>query len=198
MKKLLISLFLMFLCFGAYSQSIKRTSGSLAFLKTTKVIGVTFTYNNLSVGKLTEEEYVNKKMSEYNKQREGWGDEWKLAWIGDRKDKYEPKFLELFSKYIGEKGVTVGTSDCAYEMVVNTDFIELGFNVGVARKNASVSITCKFINKADGSEVGVVTVENSAANNFWGGDFDIGYRVQESFAKAGRELAEFMIKDAKL
>jgi len=41
-------------------------------------------------------------------------------------------------------------------------------------------------------------VENSAANNFWGGDFDIGYRVQESFAKAGRELAEFMIKDAKL
>jgi hypothetical protein len=31
-----------------------------------------------------------------------------------------------------------------------------------------------------------------------GTDFDTGYRIQECYAKAGRELAQFFIKKAKL
>jgi len=198
MKKLVILLTLMVICFASFGQSIKRTSGSLSFLKSVNVIGVTFTYDNMRVGKLAEEEYVSKKMSEYNKKRDGLGDEWKVSWIGDRESKFEPKFLELFSKYIGDKDLLVNNSGSEYEIVVNADFIEPGFNVGVARKNASIDLTCRFIKKTDGSEIAVIIVKDASANNFWGGDFDIGFRVQESFAKAGRELAKFMIKDAKL
>jgi hypothetical protein len=152
----------------------------------------------MKVGKLTEEEYVSKKMGEYNKKRDGWGDEWKGSWVGDRSSKFEPKFLELFTKYIGDKDLSINNSGSEYEMVINADFIEPGFNVGVARKNSSIDLTCRFIKKADGSEMAVVIVKDASANNFWGGDFDIGFRVQESFAKAGRELAKFIIKEAKL
>ncbi|MDD2503930.1 MAG: hypothetical protein PHG58_08810 [Clostridia bacterium] len=198
MKKLFISFFLIAFCFSANGQSIKRTSGSLGFLKSEKVVGITFTYENMRVGKLTEEEYVRKKMGEYNEKRMGWGDEWKEAWIRDRAERYEPKFIELFSKYIGEKGISVDNTRADYEISVNADFIEPGFNVGVARRNASVNLTCRFVNKSDGNEVAVVTIVDASANNFGGGDFEVGFRVQESFAKAGREFAKFLIKEGKL
>lgn len=195
MKKLLISLFLMFLCFGAYSQSIKRESGSLMFLKSAKVVGVTFTYDNMKVGKLTEEEYVSKSMGRLNKKETGRGDRWKEAWIRDRSERYEPKFLEFFSKFIGEKGVSVTTSDYEYEIMVNVDFIEPGFNLGIAG-DAVVNMTCRIINKDDGSEVAIITVKNAKYSSSI--DPTVGSRVQEAFSLAGRALAKFMIKDAKL
>ena len=196
MKKLLISLFLMFLCFGAYSQSIKRESGSLMFLKSAKVVGVTFTYDNMKVGKLTEEEYISNSVSRLNKKKTGGGDRWKEAWIGDRSEKYEPKFVESFSKFIGEKGVSVTTSDYEYEMMVNVDFIEPGFNMGITAGDAVVNMTCRIINKNDGSEVAIITVKNAKYSSSI--DPTVGGRVQEAFSLAGRALAKFMIKDAKL
>jgi hypothetical protein len=83
-------------------------------------------------------------------------------------------------------------------MVVNTHFIEPGFNVGVARKNASVSMTAKFFDSGTGQQLAVITVTNASANSFSGLDFDVAYRIQESYEKAGRELAKFLIKKLKL
>lgn len=198
MKKILTSILLITFCFVANGQGFKKTSGSLGFFKSEKVVGVSFTYNDLKVGKLTETEYCRKKMGEYNEKRMGWGDEWKEAWVSDRAKRYEPKFIELFSKYIGEKGISVDNAGSKYEIAINTDFIEPGFNVGVARKNASVDMTCRFIEKSTGKEVAVVIISDASANNFGGGDFDVAFRIQESFAKAGRELAKYIIKEEKL
>lgn len=199
MKKVVITLFILFgvLSFS-YSQSIVVTSGSTDFIKGESVIQFTFSYNEMLVGKLTESEYVNKKVTDNNEKEAGKGDEWEKAWFGDRKERFEPKFLELFDKYIEEVGVKSGTEGANYVIEVNTDFTEPGWNVGVMRQNASVDLSCKVKNIATGEQVASIKIRNASANNFWGTDFTAGYRVQETYAKAGRELAKFFIKKAKL
>jgi len=197
MKKFILFTLILFIGVIASGQSIKRSSGSLDALKGIKNIGVSFTYNNMKVGKMDEERYVQEKISDYNKKRAGSGEAWHKEWIADRSERFEPKFVELFSKYLGEKGINanLGTGDII--MKINVNFIEPGFNVGVARRNASVDFTC-IITTPDGKEIASVIVKEASANSFGGNDYDVGYRVQESFAKGGRELAKFMIKDARL
>lgn len=199
MKKT-IATFLLLSCIAtlSFAQSIVMTSGSIDFIKDQKVIDFFFTYEEMLVGKLTEQEYVDKKTSEYNKKEDGKGEEWKAAWYGDRKERFEPKFLELFDKYMNEVGITAGTEGAKYRIEINTDFTEPGWNVGVMRQNASVDLSCKVKDIETGEQVASIRIRNASANNFWGTDFTSGYRVQETYAKAGRELAKFLIKKAKL
>lgn len=199
MKKT-IATFLLLSCIAtlSFAQSIVMTSGSIDFIKDQKVIDFFFSYEEMLVGKLTEQEYVDKKTSEYNKKEDGKGEEWKAAWYGDRKERFEPKFLELFDKYMNEVGIAAGTEGAKYRIEINTDFTEPGWNVGVMRQNASVDLSCKVKDIETGEQVASIRIRNASANNFWGTDFTSGYRVQETYAKAGRELAKFLIKKAKL
>ena len=199
MKKTITAL-LILSCITTFSfaQSIVLTSGSIDFIKDQKIIDFSFSYEEMLVGKLTENEYVNKKISDYNKKEEGKGEQWKEAWYGDRKGRFEPKFLELFDKYMGEVDIISGAEGAQYRIDINTDFTEPGWNVGVMRQNASVDLSCKVKNIETGEQVASIKIRNASANNFWGTDFTSGYRVQETYAKAGRELAKFFIKKAKL
>ena len=198
MKKILMSVLILFIGIGAFGQSIKKTSGSLNALKDTKSIGVSFTYENMKVGKMTEEKYVKEKIEAYNSKKSGLGDDWHKAWLSDRDERFEPKFIELFSKYLNDKDINATLGDGEILMKVNVDFIEPGFNVGVARRSASIDFTCIFVNKSDGKEIATIVIKDASANNFGGNDYDVGFRVQESFAKGGKELAKYLIKEAKL
>lgn len=194
-EKVLITLVVLFsILTFSYSQSVVLTSGSIDFVKEAPVLQFTFSYNEMLVGKLTESEYVNKKITDYNEKEAGKGDEWGKVWVNDRKERFEPKFLELFDKYMGEKGITSGTEGAIYVIEINTDFTEPGWNVGVMRQNASVDLSCKVKRIDTGEQVASIKIRNASANNFWGTDFTAGYRVQETYAKAGRELAKFFIK----
>ena len=137
----------------SYAQSIVMTSGSIDFIKAQKTIDFSFSYEEMLVGKLTEKEYVDKKVSEYNKKEEGKGDQWKEAWHSDRKERFEPKFLELFDKYMSEVGITAGTEGAQYRIEINTDFTEPGWNVGVMRQNASIDLSCKVKHIETGEQV---------------------------------------------
>ena len=99
---------------------------------------------------------------------------------------------------MSEVGITTGTEGAQYRIEINTDFTEPGWNVGVMRQNASVDLSCKVKKIETGEQVASIRIRNASANNFWGTDFTSGYRVQETYAKAGRELAKFFIKKAKL
>ena len=79
MKKTITTLLLLS-CITAFSfaQSIVMTSGTIDFIKDQQVIQFTFSYDEMLVGKLTESEYVDKKL-EYNAKEEGKGDQWKAA-----------------------------------------------------------------------------------------------------------------------
>lgn len=183
--------------FTGYSQKIKLTSGDLGFLKGETNINVEYDYENMGVGKFDkEEDYIAEKVDQYNKKEAGKGDEWKESWFADREENFEPKFEELFNKNLEKSKVEIGEfPDAAYTMLVKTTYTEPGFNIGVARKNAHTNLEIVFINNETSEEISTLTITKSPGLGAMGYDFDSGLRIQESYAKAGKELGQYLAKN---
>jgi len=180
------------LSIAANAQKVKLQSGDLSVLKNESTINFEFTYENMGVGKYKDEaEYVAKKTEDYNKKQAGRGDAWARAWVADRKERFEPRFIELFGKYssIFEK------KDSKYTIIFNTRFIEPGYNVYVSRENAKISGDATIVETADHSKViAVVSIDKAPGRTFGGDDYDTGTRLSEAYADAGKALAKLIKK----
>jgi hypothetical protein len=196
MKKQILLLLAGILVFQLQAQKIKLTDGSLSQLKGQDQFDISFTYaKNLKVGKLSEEKYIEKKMADAEEREPGTGEKWKSMWYEDRTVHFEPMFLELLNANSNDVIFREGISGAQYMMVVNTVFIEPGFNVGVAKKNASIDLEIKIVPVDDQSKVLATIMIYGSPGRSWGyGDYDTGIRVGEAYAKAGKELGKFLVK----
>jgi hypothetical protein len=172
---------------STYAQKIKVTHGSLDALKNEKEINIEYTYENMGVGKFDNEaDYVKKRTAELNAKEPGRGNTWAKAWVADRKDRFEPKFDELFTK----TGNMTLSKNAKYTIIFNTSFVEPGFNVGVMKKNAYIDGEVLIVETADRSKVvAKLTVEKAPGRSFWGNDYDTGERISEAYAMSGKALA---------
>ncbi|MCF0063693.1 hypothetical protein MUK70_30695 [Dyadobacter chenwenxiniae] len=182
----------------SFAQRVDLRSGEVAVLSGQKTVNIEYDYSEFGVGKFaTEKEYLDKKSAEYNAKEAGKGDTWKKAWVEDRKNRFEPKFEELFNKGMAEKGLQAVQSrpDATYTLIVRTKFVEPGFNVGVMRKNAYVDYEVDLVESANkATKVAQLNLRNVPGGQFGGFDFDTGVRIAESYAKAGKSLAAFLDK----
>ena len=197
MKKVLFLILIVSFAFSSQAQKIKLQDGNLKFLKGVKDLGVEFTYEDLTVGKLTEEQYIANKVEDANDREPGSGDNWSDLWYGDRPDHYEPKFIELFNIIMLEKGVTLTESveSVDYKMIVKTIFIEPGFNVGIMRKSALINLIIDFVATDDPTTIlATFTIDKSPGGTPFGYDFDSGIRVGEAYAKASKYFAKYLLK----
>lgn len=183
---------------GLNAQKLKTVEGSPNVIKGDKNIAVVFTYDNLKVGKMEEADYIKREIAEREEKEPGTGEKWAKAWGNDKKDRYPEKFIELFNKFGGElfdAKIVPGSSNSKYTMKVNTSWIEPGFNVGVMRKPA---LTNQEIVICETSNPDVIihklTILKSTGTGAAGYDFDAGFRIRESFAKAAKEYAQFIYK----
>ena len=62
------------------------------------------------------------------------------------------------------------------------------------RKPAYIDAIVTFKDRASGEEVAVVKVDNVPGMDAMGYDFDTGVRIEESYAKLGKSLANFIAK----
>jgi len=191
MKKLLL-LFFIAISFHGFTQKIKLAEGNVSALKGQKTINLEFTYDGVRVGKYAnEKEYIDKKKADYNGKEPGKGDKWEKDWFNDRKGRFEPRFIESFIL----AGMTA-KQDAQYSIVFNTTFIEPGFNVGVARRNAYIDGVAVLVATNDKSKVlARFTIDNAPGRIYGGYDFDTGLRIQEGYATAGKGLGRFIAKN---
>ena len=201
MKKFIYAAVIAFAAIGAsdsFAQRVELKSGDVSVLSGQKTVNIEYDYSEFGVGKFaTEKEYLDKKSAEYNAKEAGKGDTWKKAWVDDRKNRFEPKFEELFNKGMADKGLQAVQSrpDATYTLIVRTKFVEPGFNVGVMRKNAYVDYEVDLVESANKSaKVAQLNLRNVPGGQFGGFDFDTGVRIAESYAKAGKSLAAFLDK----
>ena len=194
LTKIAAFLMLAFFSMNASAQKIKTTEGSFDVLKNETSINIEFTYENISVGKFDkEEDYIKKKKDEYNAKEPGKGDNWEKNWKDDRKQRYEPKFIELFTKTSGMST----NKDAKYTLIFKTKSIEPGYNTGTGmiggRKNASIDAEVWIVETADKTKkIAVLTVDNAPGGTFGGYDFDSGTRISESYAVSGKKLAKYI------
>lgn len=174
----------------ALAQKIKLKEGSLDVLKNETSINIEFTYDNMAVGKFDKEaDYINKKKTEYNAKEAGRGDRWEKAWIDDRKNRFEPNFIELFTKH----SEMADSKKAKYTLIFHTTFTEPGFNVYVTRKNASIDAEVLIVETANRNNViAKLTLDNAPGRTFMGNDWDTGERISESYAKAGKSLGKYI------
>ena len=201
MKKFIYAAVIAFAAIGAsdsLAQRVELKSGDVSVLSGQKTVNIEYDYSEFGVGKFaTEKEYLDKKSAEYNAKEAGKGDTWKKAWVDDRKNRFEPKFEELFNKGMADKGLQAVQSrpDATYTLIVRTKFVEPGFNVGVMRKNAYVDYEVDLVESANKSaKLAQLNLRNVPGGQFGGFDFDTGVRIAESYAKAGKSLAAFLDK----
>lgn len=195
LTKLLVPALLTGLSFSASAQSMALKSGSLDFLKGQKTINVMYAYDNMGVGKGTEDDYVNEKVTKYNKDEPGKGDKWKAAWLSARTRQYQPMFEELLNKELEDAGAKAGNYPTApYTLILKTTFTEPGFNVGVMRMPAYTNSEAVFVKTGTTAEEAVVTMRKAPGRDAMGFDYDAGARISESYAKSGKSLGKFLVK----
>lgn len=190
MKKI-VALALLIVAIAGQLKAQDIVKGDLAFLKGDSSINITFVYDKLTVGNEGKEaNYIKKKKAEKDAKEPGKGDEWEKSWLGDRKKHYEPKFIELFSKYSELK---VGEDVPAkYTMVVETKFIEPGYNVGISSGSAVVNIEISIYDPANMKKALCKILMDEVKGGR--GQFDAGMRIGEAYAKAGKEMGKLVDK----
>ncbi len=204
MKKLKTHLFLAGMVFLSVSpllaQKIELKSGSLEFLKGQTALNVEYNYDGLTVGKITEQAYIEKNIAEYNSKEAGKGDKWLQAWKSNRETRFEPKFEELLNKQFSERKIDLKPGknpEARFTLVLKTINLEPGWNAAVMRAPAVISTEAGFYETKDRSkQLAVITILKAPGRDAMGYDFDVGYRLQEGYAKTGKELGAFLAKKA--
>lgn len=199
MKKILFAaIALVFALTSANAQKLKTVDGTPVAIKGDKNVNIIFTYENLKVGKLEEAAYIEREIKEREDKEAGIGDAWAKKWNNDKQDRYPLKFIALFNQYGGDyfgTNVVANATDAKYTMKVNVSWIEPGFNVGVMRKPAGANMEIYIYETATPDKIlHELTVLNSPGADAVGMDFDAAYRIQESYAKAGKTYAKFLQK----
>jgi hypothetical protein len=187
---------------GCSPLKISMKSGSLGFLKQEKQVNVEYSYEGMRVGKfVNEQEYIDKKVAEYNQKEAGRGDQWRQAWLDDRTRRFQPHFEELLNKQFAgtSKDLKFGAyKDAKYTLILKTTFTEPGWNAAIMRSPAFIDVEASFLEtQSRVNTLAVVTITKSPGADVWGFDFDAGQRLQESYAKAGKELGKFINKKTK-
>lgn len=190
MKNALIPV-LLCLTITVYSQKIKLIEGDLSPLKGQTALKTEFKYDDMSVGKFPkEEDYISKKKSELNEKEAGRGDSWEKSWKADRQDRFEPQFRELFSKHSALS--TVG-ENAQYTLVFKTTKTEPGFNIGITSRPAFIDGEAWVVETQNPNNViAKISITKAPGRDVMGFDYETGARLQEAYAKAGKELGGFI------
>ena len=181
---------------SGYAQKIKLIEGDLSALKGQKAVKTEFNYDDMSVGKFPKEaDYIAQKKTDLDKKEPGRGDKWAETWVSDRQERFEPQFRELFAKYAEMS--TVG-EDSPYTLIFKTTRTEPGWNIGITRASAFIDAEAWIVDSKDhGKVLAKISVLKSPGRDAMGYDFETGARLQEAYAKAGKELGAFIKKSTK-
>lgn len=201
MRKICLGIVAAMLILSGCTVPVKTVKGDYHFLKNVKELKVEFDYSDMMVGRnLPEERYVSERVEERNEDDPGKGDAWKEGWYGARDKRYEPKFMEQFSSYLEDTGINASeeNEDAPYTLIVHTVYTEPGFNVGVMKKPAEVNFEYIFVETGNPDKVVAKFKQTKVPGSQYGGyDFDVGSRVAESYAYAGKYLAKRIAKELK-
>jgi hypothetical protein len=183
------------------AQKMVQEKGDVKMLVGETKLLVSYDFDELDMGKEgSESDYLKKKQDALNAKEPGKGDKFVEGWKKNQKERYEPKFEELFNKAIkGKMSLSESNKDAKYKLIVKTLTLYPGYNIGISKMPAYVSFAFIIVETANpDKELSKIVVKNVVGSQMMGYDFDAGSRLQESYAKAGKMLAGYFLKKAPL
>ncbi len=175
-------------------QTDQQQTEALQFLKDQKQLKIKFDYSDLKIRELPEADFLEEKMEEKEARSEGAGERYLNAWKEDKQVNFPKKFMILFNKYLKKNGLNVSENEAPYTLIVKTLKIDPGWYSGTIVSQPAVTDFEFYFVKSDAPEVvlckfRIINVQGAA-------DYDAGVRMQECYAKAGKELAKYISKYA--
>lgn len=199
MKKQVSLIILLIIASFSYAQKMKVQEGNIKNLKDINQYSLVFDYSDLEIPKFKNEaEFLKDKMEKREKKEAGSGEEFKKNWFNDREERYQPKFIESFNKRFKNNEITVTDNDTSnYIMHIHTTKIYPGYNVGIMRHNAEISVTISVYSKANPDKIlfkgSYKDVQGAGAMGY---DYNSGYRISECYAKSAKIFAKYIQKKA--
>jgi len=176
-------------------QEIKILKGNPKYFKIASSYYIRFDYSDLEIGGYENEAAYIAYMREDAELRRKSADDWEQKWFNDRKTVFEPKFLELFSKHAGSK-IKINPNNKGQEFVIilHTQFIEIGFNRNFKESPTYINVIAT-ISDINGTEepliISLKYIIGKEAMSSYSANFR---RIEEAYAKCGKELAKHMRK----
>lgn len=176
-------------------QEIEVLSGNPEYYKKAGNYHILFDYSDLIIGGYKDEEAYIKYMREDAELRRKSADEWEEKWYSDRKNVFEPKFLELFHKYAGSK-IKLDQEEKGqnFVLVLHTQFIEIGFNRNFQKSPTYINVLVTIAEKNGTGESLVIAVKYVIGDEVMSSYSSDFRRIEEAYAKCGKVLASYMRK----
>lgn len=191
----------------SYGQKPKLVSGDYSAIKGITTWSVSVEVNNPTIHKKPEYvQFLQERVEKMNSEEDELGDEWQKKWEGNFHKKYLNKYCLLMNKYLKKAKsatVTVKKNDetAQGKIVIKPYWIYLGYANPFKVQPAKVSSKIHFLD-SDGNELLVVDmVESPGITPFVAPSYSFGFdpegefsRINESFAKCGKDLGGFLAK----
>jgi hypothetical protein len=197
MRKVVIIPILLLVVFSIVSCSpLEYISGDkeLRYLANEEAIDLKFTYNDIKVGDMDEDAYVQEKVKEKNKKEAGSGDEWKKKWYGQRDSKLEPAFENQLNEYLEEKNLYASRDEdnVAYQIIIEVTKLEPGYYAGPVNDPGYISAVIRFVNKEEpNNTLTKVKIEESSASGA-DGLYTVAQRLKYSYRSAAVHLGRYI------
>jgi len=118
----------------------------MSFLTDEPSINVVFIYDSLKVGRVPEEDYILKKVDEYEKEKLGGGEQWRHEWFDNRIKFYEPEFLKGLNGHLAKFKVDYGIHpEARYTMLVHVTDLYPGIRSTWSISNPELEVSFYFI-----------------------------------------------------
>ncbi len=181
-------------CTAARAQKVTLAGGKIAAIKGIDTFNMVFDYSKMTVGDQGREaNYVKKKRADAEKRSLGSANAWEEGWYNDRTAHYEPRFLAEFVKQ-SEK--TTGSYPGArYQLIFRTKHLEPGG--AITGRTPKLDAEVWIVEAAAPTKALVKLRVEDAPGNGALGDIASGIRIGEAYAKAGKELGAFILKETK-
>ena len=176
------------------NQKIEILSGNPKYFKNAKSYHLLFDYSDLKVGEYADEQaYIEYMKDDAEKRKKNSSDIWVNKWYSDRKEVFQPKFMELFNKSFGNKA-KVDTVFMNQQYVINlhTQFIEIGFNRNFKKSPTYINVIVTIYDSNDSEKPLIISMSNLIGNEVLSSYSSDFRRIEEAYAKCGKELAKYM------
>lgn len=198
------SLLILFLAIGStiFAQKAEVKLGSPKILKGQTEVRVLFDYSALTLtsDSISEDEYIRNRIVKMNEKNPGNGTVWKEKWIGAKEYIWEPKFMELLSKYATKNSKILfseNATQAPYTMIVKVDWLYAGWDAGIMKQPAKVSTTISIIDSNNMDDKKFIIKYKDAPGNQFGNNFSDESRLGEGFAKTAKTFSKFLEKELK-
>ena len=183
-------------------------SGSVKALNGQTALSVVFTYDNMLVDGMSEENYITKKTQEQNKMKSGSGDTWATKWKEDKTSRFEPEFMKWLNNSLKKLGIVAtavtGEASTTYTLKIQTVQIQPGVYTGVSVGGKSIGedtyidVQATLIETANPSNViATIMATKVIGESVSFANYDGGLRIMAAYQVAGKNIGSFIVKNAK-